>query len=356
MAHHISDTDHAIIQQLRKNARISNTELAKSVHLSEAQCLRRVRALERTKIIQQYTVLVNLPAANLPVMGIVEVRVGSPSKSTMADFESAMNRMESITACWHMSGDANYLMSTSVQNLPEYQRVLNELVAMKRVSIIRSLLVLDTVKTARPITPATLGTSRHKGTESHVQASVGRGSERAPIADAGAVPGAQRSFRGGLDDFNRWILEVLTDNGRIHNVELARRIGLSPSACLRRVRAMEKAGVIRNYGVVYDTDALNLVVAVIHVQLDREDRQLQRLFERQLGNSSSQLTTAFRTNGESDYVLVVEAPSLNSLDRLLLESCLVHPGVKSVHSAIRLRNCFDRTSRLRGVVLPTNAS
>ena len=104
-------------------------------------------------------------------------------------------------------------------------------------------------------------------------------------------------------------------------------------------------------GIVLGVSILGLVVAVVHLQFERENPQVRRLFEQRLFENP-QIGPAFRTNGESDYLLVVEVPGLDAMDRLLLDSLLAHPGVKRVHSAIRLRNCLNQTSRLRGMVLP----
>lgn len=351
MAHRTSETDRTIIQHLRGNARMSNAELAGKVHLSEAQCLRRLRALERARIIRQYTAIINLSAADLPIMGIIEVRVGSPSKSGIVPFESTMSQMESITACWHMSGDANYVVTASVRTPPEYDRVLSDLAAIEGVSIIRSLLVLQAVK---PTAQSAPDGSPPAEAQWRSQLPPGGMSPRTPQdAHARAANATRRAAPRRLDDFDRRILGILSDNSRIHNTEIARRIGLSPAPCLRRVRALERAGIIQRYVAVVDTDALGLVVAIVHVRFERENPQVRRLFEQRL-LEAPQIGTVFRTNGESDYVLVAEVPGLDHLDRLVLGSLLPQPGVKSVQSAIRLRDCLHHTSRLRGVVLPAH--
>jgi Lrp/AsnC family leucine-responsive transcriptional regulator len=160
--------------------------------------------------------------------------------------------------------------------------------------------------------------------------------------------------RKRLDDFDRRILDILSTNARISNAELARHIGLSPAPCLRRVQALERAGIIQSYVARVDTAALNLVIAIVRIRFHYENRQLRFPFEQSL-LKIPEIRHLSRTNGDSDYLVVVEAPSLTALDRLLVDSLLSHPGVKGLQSAIRLRNCF-RTSKLVGVILVPGAS
>lgn len=352
MSARVTETDRVIIQHLRANARMPNAELAEHAHLSESQCSRRLRELERAEVIQQYVAVINLTAVDLPIKGIIEIRLGGPTKSGMEAFERAMNEMPSITDCWHTSGDANYILSASVSDPPAYDRVLDELVAINGVSIIRSFLVLRNVK---PTTQAVPSRQSHRaGIESSSPVTSLGTSPRASTAHAGTAKGTGQTSRKRLDELDRRILGVLSANARIGNAELARRIGLSSAPCLRRVRALEKAGIIQKYTAVVDGDVLNLVLAVVRVQFQYENRQLRRLFEQRLFEIP-EIGTVFRTNGESDYLLVVETSALKSLERLLVDSLLTHPGVKSLQSSIRLRNCFHRTSKLRGVVLSAPA-
>jgi len=324
MSARITDTDRVIIQHLRTNARISNAKLADHARLSESQCLRRLRELERAKIIQQYIAVINLVAVDLPIFGVIEIRLGDPTRTSMEAFERAMAELTSITDCWHTSGDVNYMLAASVSDPPAYERVLNELSAINRVSIVRSGLVLRNVKPTS-------------------QAAPSKKSRRPGLGSTGALS------RKRLDDFDRRILGILSTDARISNAGLARRIGLSPAPCLRRVQALEKLGIIQNYVALVDSDALNLVIAVVRIQFHYENRQLRWPFEQWL-LTIPEIRSAYRTNGESDYLLVFEASSVNNLERLLVESLLSHPGVKGLQSAIRLRNCL-RSSRLRGIVL-----
>jgi DNA-binding Lrp family transcriptional regulator len=296
--------------------------------LSESQCSRRLRALERAKVIEQYIAIINLVAVDLPIYGVIEIRLDDPTKSNMEMFERAMDKMPSIKDCWYTSGDANYLLAASAPDPPAYERVLDELTTINRVSIVRSLLILRNVKP----------TSR-----------AGRSRRNPGPAD---VTGPRSRKR--LDDFDRRILAILSTDARISNAELARRIGLSPAPCLRRVQALETAGIIQSYVARVDTAALNLVIAVVRIRFHYENRQLRALFEQSL-LKIPEIRHLSRTNGESDYLVVVEAPSLTALERLLVDSLLSHSGVKGLQSAIRLRNCF-RTSKLVGVILVPGAS
>jgi DNA-binding Lrp family transcriptional regulator len=217
------------------------------------------------------------------------------------------------------------------------------------VYVTRSNLVLRTVKLNTQI--ALLRYRNREGTESPSQLPSTGTNRPTFAAQAGRMDLARQGSRIRLDDFDRRILDVLSANARIHNTELARRICLSPAPCLRRVRALENAGIIRQYTAVIDYEALGLVLAVVRVQFDPENRRMRKLFERRLFEIP-EIFLAYCTNGESDYVLGAYVHGLKSLAPLLEDSLLMQPGVKGLQSAICLRDCLrDRSSR-RGVAIP----
>ena len=83
-----------------------------------------------------------------------------------------------------------------------------------------------------------------------------------------------------MDDKDRQIVRILQTEGRITNLELADRVALSPSPCLRRVRALEETGVIRGYGARVDAKAFGLgLTAFVHIRLDRHNRAVVDGFE-----------------------------------------------------------------------------
>jgi DNA-binding Lrp family transcriptional regulator len=106
-----------------------------------------------------------------------------------------------------------------------------------------------------------------------------------------------------LDDFDRKILRVLAADGRISNLDLAARIGLSASACLRRVQALEKAGAIRGYRAVLDPKILGGgFLAYVLVGLSRHTRAEQRAFEAAIANAP-QVRECHNVTGAFEYLL-----------------------------------------------------
>src|SRR5262245_39271422 len=300
----ITDIDRVIIQQLRANARISNAELAAHARLSESQCSRRLRALERAKVIEQYIAIINLVAVDLPIYGVIEIRLADPTKSSMETFERAMDKMPSIKDCWYTSGDANYLWAVTAPDPPAYDRVLDDITAINRVSIVRSLLILRNVKPASRAGPSKK--SRRQGIGSSSPPLLSESHSHASAAHAGSEATGRPASRKRLDDFDRRILDILSTDARISNAELARRIGLSPAPCLRRVQALEGAGIIQSYVARVDTAALNLVIAIVRIRFHYENRQLRFLFEQSL-LKIPEIRHLSRTTGETDYLVVVEA-------------------------------------------------
>ena len=88
-----------------------------------------------------------------------------------------------------------------------------------------------------------------------------------------------------IDGFDRRILEVLQREGRISNQDLAERIGLSPSPCLRRVRALEEGGLIAGYRAILDAGKLGLsLLALIHISMDRHTPERFENFEQRVAD------------------------------------------------------------------------
>ncbi len=113
-----------------------------------------------------------------------------------------------------------------------------------------------------------------------------------------------------LDDISRRILRELSADGRISNLELADRVGLSPSACLRRVQDLERRGVISGYRAVLDRDALGLgFVAYLGVGLNEHTKAAQLAFERAIAQAE-EVVECHNTTGTIEYLLRVECADL----------------------------------------------
>ncbi|GIX31718.1 MAG: AsnC family transcriptional regulator [Porticoccaceae bacterium] len=141
-----------------------------------------------------------------------------------------------------------------------------------------------------------------------------------------------------LDRYDRRILEILQREGRLTNQELAERIGLSPSPCLRRLRALEEAGVITGYRAQVDARKLGLsLMALIHISMDRHTPERFANFERAIAALPEVLECLLITGQEADYQLKVIVRDMEAYQRLLLDKITRIEGVTGVHSSFVLR-------------------
>ena len=148
-----------------------------------------------------------------------------------------------------------------------------------------------------------------------------------------------------LDRYDRRILEELQRNGRISNQELAERIGLSPSPCLRRVRALEESGLIAGYRAMLDAKQLGLsLTALIHISMDRHTPERFANFEQTVTGMPEVMECLLITGQEADYQLKVVVKDLDAFQALLLEKITRIEGVSGVHSSFVLRKVVDRTA------------
>jgi Lrp/AsnC family leucine-responsive transcriptional regulator len=139
-----------------------------------------------------------------------------------------------------------------------------------------------------------------------------------------------------FDKAERTILQVLQQEGRISNVELAERIGLSESPCFRRVRRLEEAGVIRGYSARLDRRKLGLqVTAFVQVSLDKEDETKQRAFLARV-EAEEHIVECHAMSGSHDYLLKVLARNMDHFAELSMQRILKFPGVKSIESNFSL--------------------
>jgi Lrp/AsnC family leucine-responsive transcriptional regulator len=148
-----------------------------------------------------------------------------------------------------------------------------------------------------------------------------------------------------LDNFDRRILAELQENGRISNQDLADRIGLSPSPCLRRVRALEEAGVIAGYRALLDPRRLGLdLMAILSISMDRHTPERFEGFEQAVAAMPEVLECLLITGREADYQLKVIVRDMDHYQELLLQRITRIEGVTGVHSSFVLRRVVDRTS------------
>ena len=140
-----------------------------------------------------------------------------------------------------------------------------------------------------------------------------------------------------LDRIDRRILRDLQANGRITNVELARRVGISAPPCLRRVRALEKAGFIRGYHADINPEALGFGVTVFaHVGLASQAEPDLKAFEA-LTATWPEVREAHMLAGETDFLLKVVAADWDSYQRFLTTQLTAAPNVSHVRTALAIR-------------------
>ncbi len=148
-----------------------------------------------------------------------------------------------------------------------------------------------------------------------------------------------------IDQFDRRILEVLQEEGRISNQELADRISLSPSPCLRRVRALEEGGFITGYRAMVDAKALGLsLMALIHISMDQHTPERFSHFEAAVAQIPEVMECLLITGQEADYQLKVVVKDMEAYQELLLNRINRIKGVTGVHSSFVLRRVVDKTA------------
>jgi len=148
-----------------------------------------------------------------------------------------------------------------------------------------------------------------------------------------------------LDRYDREILRILQEEGRISNQELADRIGLSPSPCLRRVQAIEKAGLITGYRALVDAKALGLsLMALIQISMDQHTPERFENFEAKIKAIPEVLECLLITGQDADYQLKVVVRDMDAFQELLLNRITRIAGVSGVHSSFVLRRVVDKTS------------
>lgn len=148
-----------------------------------------------------------------------------------------------------------------------------------------------------------------------------------------------------LDPYDRRILEVLQEDGRISNQDLADRIGLSPSPCLRRVRALEETGIISGYRAVLDAGKLGLdLMAILSISMDRHTPERFAGFDEAVSALPEVLECLLITGRDADYQLKVIVRDMAAYQDLLLNKITRIEGVTGVHSSFVLRRILERTA------------
>lgn len=147
-----------------------------------------------------------------------------------------------------------------------------------------------------------------------------------------------------LDAIDRRIIAELQRNGRLTNVELAERVGLSPSPCLRRVRMLEEQGAIQGYVALVDPAALGINMNVfVRVSLERQTEEYLDRFESAV-RESPEIMECYLMTGDADYHLRVVVPDLATYEHFLKSFLTRIPGVTSIRSSFALKQISYTTA------------
>jgi len=143
--------------------------------------------------------------------------------------------------------------------------------------------------------------------------------------------------RASLDRIDLNILRELQHNARLSNVELAKRVNLSPSPCLARVRALESRGVISRYVVLVDPVAVGLGLSVfIQVSLERQAEKPLEQFQSAVGRFP-EIVECYLMTGDSDFLLRVVVPDVQTLEKFMLNGLTKISGVANIRSSFALK-------------------
>jgi Lrp/AsnC family leucine-responsive transcriptional regulator len=144
------------------------------------------------------------------------------------------------------------------------------------------------------------------------------------------------------DEFDRRILQILQNDGRLTNADLAERVGLSATPCLRRVKALEERGVIAGYRAELDRSRVGLGLTVmVGVKVDGHRDQNATAIQ-QAFLAMPEVVTCHLISGEADFLLEVVVTDLQAYERFLLGRLLKLPMVKDIRSNFVIRTVKDK--------------
>ena len=137
--------DKAILIALQQDGKISNSELAKKVALSESACLRRVKNLWESNVILNTYAQVNPQAVGLPTSVFVRVSLDTQQDDSLEKFEASVKTVPEVMECYLMSGDVDYILRVVVKDAADYERIHHSLIRLPGVARVHSSFALRTV-------------------------------------------------------------------------------------------------------------------------------------------------------------------------------------------------------------------
>ena len=147
-----------------------------------------------------------------------------------------------------------------------------------------------------------------------------------------------------LDTLDLRILAELQQDGALTNVELARRVHLSPSPCLARVKMLEANGVIDRYVALASAKALGLGLNVfISISLTTQSKQSLAYFEQRIAEHD-EVMECYLMTGDSDYLIRIAVADMAALEKFILEQLTPIPGIEKIRSSFALKQVRYKTA------------
>jgi DNA-binding Lrp family transcriptional regulator len=147
----LDDTDHAIIDHLRRDGRLSNVALAERVHLTPGPCLRRVQRLEAEGVIRGYAAQIDPAALGQGFEVILDVELTAYDRATVEGFETTMQGFDEVVEMCRLFGSPDYYIRIAVEDLETYEYFLTEqVITIPGVSKISSRFAMKVLKSRRP--------------------------------------------------------------------------------------------------------------------------------------------------------------------------------------------------------------
>jgi len=147
-----------------------------------------------------------------------------------------------------------------------------------------------------------------------------------------------------LDVVDLKILTELQRDGSLSNVELAKRVHLSPSPCLARVKALEQAGVIDRYVALANASVLGLGLNVfISISLKEQSKEALATFEQRIAEHD-EVMECYLMTGDSDYLIRVALPDIAALEKFILEQLTPIAGIEKIRSSFALKQVRYKTA------------
>ena len=148
-----------------------------------------------------------------------------------------------------------------------------------------------------------------------------------------------------LDRIDKHILELMQADGRISNLELAERVGLSPTPCSRRVRRLEESGLVTGHVTLLDPEALGLnLTAIVGIAMDRHTPDRFESFEKAIAEMPEIIECSIVTGQTADFLLKVVVRDMHHYEQFLLGRLTRLKGVTGVHSSFVLRDLVKKTA------------